>query len=488
MRLPNNLAIQTVLYGLPTILGRFLNYLLVPLHTHLFMPEEYGVVTKLYAMVALFNVLLTFGMETTYFRFAAQDVSKRIFSTAQNAVMLVSLLFAFVGFVFTDAWSHYILEPEHPEYIQIFISILVLDAMVAIPFARLRQEGKSLKFTIVRSVSIFSNIFFNMLFIVWLPDWIQTGRLAFLPEVFAAPDIVMVFIANFIASVLTLLLLLPQFKDIKYGIDRTYLFEMLSYSWPLLFVGLAGMVNETFDRILLEYLLEPSLAKRETGIYGACYKLSIIMSLFIQAYRFAAEPYFFGKRSSENRQVFADSAHYFAIFCFFIFLLVSVYLDYFKLFLRDASYHEGIDVVPILLLANLFLGVYYNLSVWYKLSDKTVYGAYISIFGALLTIVLNLLLIPVLGYRGSAWATLLVYLTMAVISYQMGQKHFRIPYQLPRFVVYLIASLSLFLLYQLGSNRGEFVPIEALRVFILISFVALVFIMEKPKIWVNSRH
>lgn len=482
------LVSQTAIYGLPTILGRFLNYFLVPLYVKLFLPEEYGVVSLLYSGVAFFNVLLTFGMETTYFRYASRGV-KGVFSTAINFVIVLSLLVVFWGWTQAEAIaaSPFLNLTGQESYIRWFSLILALDAISAVPLARLRQENKPLRFALVRSVNIFSNIGFNLLFLLVLPGSFEAGT--FLGNLFPTePSISAIFIANLLSSAITFLLLLPEIRGLNEGINFGLLKDMLKYAWPLVLIGMSGIINETIDRLLLEYFLPSDISKKEQGIYSACYKLSIVMSLFIQAFRFAAEPFFFAQADTKDRGVYAKVTHYFALFCFFIFLLVSLYLDLFKHFLPNEEYWAGLDIVPILLLANLFLGVYFNLSVWYKLTDNTLLGAFIAIGGAVLTLVLNAMLIPEMSYRGSAWTTLIVYASMTIAAYFMGQRYYPVPYKVRSFGLYFIFALSLFLISQAIDQSFDTATLYGIRAALLVLFAAVVYLLEKPKKILNSQH
>lgn len=480
------LVSQTAVYGLPTILGRFLNYLLVPLYTKLFMPEAYGIVSTLYALAALMNVLLTYGMETTYFRFASEN-RPRVFGTALNTIILTSILFFVLAWPNADAIADWLDEPGQGLFVKYFIIILACDAMAAIPLAHLRQQGKALRFSLVRSVNIFSNIFFNMLLLVWLPDLFGGEALSWLSWYEPQPLIDYIFIANLISSGLTLLLLIPEFRGVEEGVDAGLWKKMMAYTAPLILVGTAGIVNETVDRLLLKFLLPEDRANYEIGVYSACYKLSIVMSLFIQAYRFAAEPFFFSRAKEGDRSIYAVTTHFFSLFCLGIFLLVTLFLDVFKEFLRDEKYHEGLHVVPILLLANLFLGLYYNQSIWYKLADRTGIGARISLIAAAITLLLNFLLIPLVGYLGSAWATLFVYFFMSAVNYYYGQKYFPIPYRVRSFVLYLGLTLLLYLLGQLTDHLDQAGVRYALKTLLLLSFGAVVWLVEKPNKLITSQ-
>lgn len=405
----------------------------------------------MYAYVSFLFIVLTYGMETAFFRFAGQgEFRNKVFGTSIISLGITSLLFLVISFGAAPFFSIQLGYEGHPEYVKWFALILATDAISTIPYANLRLLNKPMRFALVKIVNIVANIGFNLFFILFCP-YILThfpdGGLAGVINKFYSPEIGVgyIFISNLIASILTFLMLLPDipFKSLK--ADRNLLKQMLSYSWPLLIFGLAGMVNETFDRIILKHLLpDKSNAMAQLGIYGACYKVSIFMTLFIQTYRYAAEPFFFTQARNENaKATYSAMMHYFIIVCLFIFLAIMMYIDVVMLFVGK-SYREGVGVVPILLMANLFLGVYYNLSVWFKLTDRTKTGAAISIVGAVITLVLNFILIPVMGYMGAAWATLICYASMMVISYLVGQKYYPIAYDLRRALKYSIITLAIY--------------------------------------------
>lgn len=427
------LASQTAVYGLSSIIGRFLNYLLTPLYTYSFVPQEFGVVVELYTYTSFLAVILTYGMETAFFRFSeSQKDNNSVFSTATISILITTFTFLLLGIFLHQNIANFLGYSQNTNYIIWFILIIAIDALTAIPFAKLRQQNKALKFALIRLVNIGVNIFLNIFFIVWAPKY-------FAEYWFYSPTIGVgyIFIANLLASFVTLILLLPEFKFLKNGFSILLWKQMIKYAFPLLIAGLAGMINETMDRVLLKFLLPAnSNIMEQIGIYGACYKISIIMTIFIQTYRYAAEPYFFNEhKKSDAKNTYAQTMKYFFIVCMFIFLLTTFYLDIVKLFIGEA-YREGLNVVPILLLANLALGVFFNLSVWYKLSGQTKFGAYLTILGAVITIVANFILVPILGYTGAAWATLICYFVMTVTSYFIGQNYYTIPYDLKKIGLY----------------------------------------------------
>lgn len=445
------LASQTAIYGLSSIFGRFLNYLLVPLYTYYFTAAEYGVVSEFYAYAGFFSVFLLCGFETGYFRFRDKEnvLHDKTYSTALIFIILLNIS-VFLLFI---AFNNYIIQTlhyeKHAHYVFYFALILLFDAIAAIPFAKLRAENKAFKFAIIKIIEILLTVGLSLFFIVLCPK-LSALNLTWL-SYFYRPEIGVgyIFIANLIASGFKFLLLTPQLKTLRYGFDKTLFKQILNYSAPLVVIGFAGIINEMLDRVLLKQFLpydaQTNLA--QLGIYSACYKLSILMSLFIQAFRFAAEPFFFNyAKNADAKIVYARVLNFFVIFCVFIFLFVTLFLDFFKYFV-GSEFRTGLKVVPILLLANLFLGIYVNLSIWYKLTDKTGMGAMVSLCGAGLTILLNVLWIPQFGYTGSAYATLICYIFMTCVSYILGQKFYPVDYDLKKLVFYPSLGLSLYFIF-----------------------------------------
>lgn len=470
------LASQTAVYGLSTILGRFLNYLLVPLHTRVFDTDEYGVVSELYAYISFFLVVLTYGMETAFFRFSQDEEKKdKVFPTAFVSVSISSVVFMLGMGVFAQPIANAIRYPNHPEYIVIFSLILGFDAMTSIPFALLRQQGRPTKFAIVKNINIISNILLNIYFLMLCPYMQHKSNIS-LPFYDATIGVGYVFISNLAASIITLPLLSKEILWMKKGFDPTLWRKMIAYGLPLLIVGLGGMVNETLDRAIMKYLLPAGKGTlSQVGIYGANYKLSVLMSLFIQAFRFAAEPFFFSHaKTLDKKIIYARVMDYFVIVCLGIFLIVTLYIDLLKYFIGERFY-EGLKVVPVLLLANLCLGVYYNLSIWYKLSDQTSKGAIISLIGAGVTIGLNIWWIPVFGYVGSAWATFLCYFSMMLICYGMGMKYYPIPYHIRHILSF--TGIALILFFAGWFCRNTFSTGNLMRTLGINSALFLVFIM-----------
>ncbi len=439
---------QTAIYGLSSIIGRLLNYLLVPLYTVLFLPEEYGIVTELYAYLVFLLVLLTYGMETAFFRFSEQTYSvKQVFSNSVISLFFTSSLFIGLVFIFNQPLANFLDYQNHPEYIRWFAIIIGVDAFTSIPFAYLRQQNKAVKFATVKLINIGINIGLNLFFLLLCPFLLENYDIHFIEKIYhPSVGIGYIFISNLIASLFTLILLIKEIFSIRLSFDTRLFKKMIRYSSPLIIVGLAGSVNEVLDRVLLKHLLPDSAnPMHQIGIYGANYKIAIMMTLFIQTFRYAAEPFFFAQLAEKNpKKIYAQVMTYFVIFGLIIFLGIMLYLDIVKYFI-DQSYHSGLHIVPILLLANLFLGIIYNLSVWYKVNNLTRYGAIISLSGAAITLIFNIILIPKLGYTGSAWATFICYFSMMLISFFWGRKIYPVPYHLKKILLYTSITILLFI-------------------------------------------
>ena len=495
MSVAKRLASQTAVYGVSSIVGRVLTYLLVPLYTGAFAAAEYGVVTGLYAYVSFLNVVFTYGMETTFFRFAnqpgadRQDLYDRVLS-----LLLLSTAALTGGLLLLARPLLALLEipPGHERYAYWVALILGLDALTAIPFARLRLENRARKFAGIKLAGIGANVALNLFFIVLCPAVLSGKWLPGLAPLVArvydpAVGVGYVFLSNLVASGLMLLLLGRELLDFRFRLDWGVLRPLLRYAYPLMLMGLAGMVNETLDRILLPKWLPVGFYPGQSsltavGIYGACYKLSILMSLVIQAFRYAAEPFFFSQSTDKNSPAtFALILKWFTLCCAVIFVGVSLNVeDFGAIFLRRPEYRQGLAVVPVLLLANLFLGVYYNLSVWFKLTDKTYYGTYIGAGGAVLTIALNFLLIPVWGYMGCAVATLACYFTMALLCWRLGERHFPVPYPALRLGLWLLLATALVALGG-GVEVAGFWARHAWHAGLTGVFLAALYAVERPR-------
>jgi len=480
------LAGQTAIYGLSSILGRFLFYLLVPLHTAMFVTSQYGVITEMYSYVSFLVVLLLYGMETAYFRFSTNEQAdrQRVYSTVMLALSVTSTLFVALAWGFAQPVANFLKYPSNPEYIIWFAFILGLDALTAIPMARLRADNRAVKFAVVNLAAILITILLNLFFVGYCMALHQKGQTNWLIDLCYNPamGVGYVFIANLAGSAVKFVLLLPDMLKARGVVDVPLLRRMLRYALPLLVFGLAGIVNETIDRIMLKWMLYHRIGAEATmsqiGIYGACYKVSIIITLFIQAFRYAAEPFFFAHQKEKGSlEVYARVMTYFVIVCTTIFTGVLLYLDVVKYFI-DPAYWEGLGVVPILMCANICLGIYYNQSVWYKLSGQTQWGAYLGLGGAILTIGLNYWWIPLFGYIGSAWATLACYAAMMMASYFLGQKYFPIPYHLRRIATYTGAALLVYGVSVWMPTSGVLLK-YGVNTLLFLSFLALVFALER---------
>lgn len=467
-----SLAKDTAVYGLSSIIGKFLNWLLVPFYSYTLKETgDYGMVTELYGWTALALVILTYGMETGFFRFINNDnyKSDQVYSTSLSMLGLTSLVFMALALAFLPQISVGMGYEKNPEFIGMLVIVVAADAFTSIPFAYLRYKNKAWRFASLKLLMIFSNIFFN-LFFIWLCPRIYDWNPALI-DWFYKPDygVGYVFVSNLLSTGITLLALLPYFIKVKFDFNPALLKKMLKYSLPLLVLGVAGIMNQTFDKIIFTHLFEDQeYARAQLGIYGACYKIAVVMMMFTQAFRYAYEPYIFAKhRDGDNRQAYAEAMKYYVIFAFLIFLGVMFYLDIFK-YIISPDYHEGLMVVPIVLMCYLFQGVFFNLSLWYKLTDRTRWGAYISLFGAVITILGNILFVPSYGYVAAAWVSFVCFLLMMVISWWLGQKYYPIHYDLKSAGKYLLLTAGLYAL-------GMLLPLEPLWLKLLFR-TALLFV------------
>ena len=494
MSIAKKLLGQTAAYGISTIIGRLLNFLLFfAIHSAVFKPEAYGVIGSLYAFVGFFNILYTFGLETAFFRFANKPGADQqlLYNRVLSFIIITSILFTGTILVFISPLSELIGFPDQKLYISWLAVILAVDAITAIPFARLRLQNKAIKFASIKMANIFITIGANVFFF-WFCHSIFFGK--FLPGLkpiitaiyFPEWGVGYIFLINLIANLLLFPMLWREFRRFRFNLDFSFLKPLLRYGYPIMFMGFAGMVNELLDRILLLKLLPPNFypnltAKGAVGVYNGCYKLSMFMTLAIQAFRYAGEPFFFSQaKEKDSPATFAMVMKWFVVICAFIFLFVSVNLEDFKLLIRDPDYYPGLGIVPILLLANLFLGIYYNLSAWFKLTDKTHYGTFISFGGAAVTIILNIILIPRMGYMGCAWATLACYSSMAIASFLFGQKYYPIPYPVASILAYLSLAIILVLL-------AMYIPVNntiwrhAFHLGLCLAFLVIIWLVEKPR-------
>ena len=468
---------QTFIYGLATVVPKMLSFLLVRLHTDKSVLEnvaDYGDVSLIFAYFVLFNVLLAYGMETAFFRFLNSEQKKKsVLSTSAISLVLTSILVLVIGYFFRDQVSR--ITHIDTDYIVLVLWILFFDALVIIPFAYLRAMGKPIKYTVLKLLNVVLNLGLNVVLLLFLKSWAESSTFW---TTFYRPnfEVHYIFIANLVASGVTFLTLISFYFKLNYNFDAKLWKQMLRYAFPVLIAGIAFSINETFDRILLERLLPDNLAKDAIGTYSACYKLALFMMLFATAYRLGIEPFFFSNAKAKDAKAnYAKILEFFVIFGALILLTVVVFVDILKLILiPNEAYWEAMTVVPILLLAYLFLGVYHNLSVWYKITDRTKFGAYISIFGALITLLINTIFIPKFGYMASAIATLFAYTAMALTSYILGKKYYSIPYNLKKMGLYLALSIILSALSFYLFREQYFVGI----LFILI-LMAAIWVKEK---------
>ncbi len=477
------LAGQTAIYGLSSVIARILNFLLVPFYTRVFTdPAEYGVVNELYAYVAFLIVILTYGMETAFFRFSSKhNDSDVVFSTALISLLTTSGLFILVILFFYPGLAGIIGYEQNKSFILLLGMVLAVDAMAAIPFARLRYRNKALKFALIKLFNITVNIFFNFLFLFLIPWMEKKGYGIYLLEHLYNEDfrVGYVFVSNLLASIFTLGWFVKDIAGSRLRFSCRLLRSMLLYSFPLLIAGLAGTVNEVIDRIMLRYRLPAEVdALEQIGIYGANVKIAVLMTLFIQMFRYASEPFFFSQEKNKSSpQLYARVLNYFTIAGTLVFLIISLYLDIFK-HIIGTDYHEGIGVVPIILLGNLMLGIYFNLSVWYKLRELTIFGAIFAVSGAVVTVGVNYFFIPVYGYMASAWGHLLSYSIMVLISFFIGKYYYPIPYNVKRVLFYLFLSVGLYLI-SAAVKIDDIIYRLTLNTLLFVIFALVVFIREK---------
>ena len=485
-----NLASQTIWYGLSSIAARLINYLLTPYLTYAnnITPADYGIMALVYSALPILNILFTYGFETAYFRFAANPDNKdSIYSTSFLSLFFSTIVFTLLLWSTRNSFGSIIGLGNHQQIIQLAIFIVAFDAISRIPLARLRQQGRPVKFAFVTIAGICFNIFFTWFFIGYCSHAVSKDANSWVSLFYDAKTnpIVYVVLANLIQSVVTILLLSGEIAQVRFKFNSRLWKQMMVYSLPLIIVGMGGMVNETFDRLMLRWWLPGDVLFKETqvGIYSACYKLSILITLFIQAFRMGAEPFFFKQAEGQNPQrVFARVMKFFVIIICLMFLAVSLYMPIWKNFIGP-KYWAGLTVVPILLLANMFIGIYYNLSVWYKLGNKTSAGAWITVGGALLTTIINFLFIPTFGYHACAWATFFCYGSMMAASFVWGQKEYRIPYAWKKLLAYIVIVVLLFFIHK-GLTALWHSPIFGLSVATLLTGLYLWFIgtVEKKEL------
>ena len=479
-----SLAKDTAVYGMSSIVGRFLNWCLVPMYTHVFPDEQYGVVTLVYSVVALLLVCLTYGMETGFFRFANHERWKdslQVYTTALTALGCSSILFAAITLIFSDFFAGLIDCAGHPSYVWMMGIAVSIDAFTSLPFAYLRYKRRPMRFATLKLVGIGINIGLNIFFILLLPRLASVGILTWMwSDDFGVGYI---FLANMIASVVTLFLLLPELK-LKWSFCGTLLREMLVYSFPLLVLGLAGIMNQSIDKILYPLLVsDKAEAMSGLGIYGANYKIAIIMVMFIQAFRFAYEPYIFSQHKNQagdrSKEGYVQAMKWYVIFGMLIFLGVMEMMEVVKWFIAP-SYFSGLRVVPIIMIAEFFFGVFFNLSVWYKVTDRTIYGTWFSILGLVVTLAMNFVLVPAIGYMGCAWAALCCYGVMMFASWIVGRRKYPIGYDVRSALFYFVAGIGIWGVTSLLQSFTDMpdIVLWGLRIIAIFTYIWIVFVKE----------
>lgn len=473
MSIIRKLASDTAIYGIPSIVGRFINFILIFFFAAYFTPALLAPQVEFYAYAAFFFVVLPHGMETAFFNFSRDKESyKDVFATAISSVGILVLIFTFIMAISRQDIADFVGYSNHVSYVIWFILILAIDTFKSIPYALLRYLGKSKKFAWIKSVGILVNVGLNIFFVVFYPEISGVSR-----------SIEYVFIANLIASFVEFILL---FSDtwLHFGKPNFSLWKrMISYSWPLIVLGFAGMINETFDRISMNKLLPEATAKYEIGVYGTFYRLSMVMTIFIQAFRYAAEPLFFDQADKKDaKQSYVSILNWFVFACGFIFLATALFKsEIAHVLIKKPEYFNHPDaliIVPILLLANLFLGIFFNLSIWYKINNKTLLGALISLFGAIITVVLLLAYVPEYGFKAAAYTTLISYFLMSVVSYFVGQYYYPVSYNIGRISVLLITAIGMYLASEyLMKGMGQTVLLNLIFIAVYISI----------GIWMNLR-
>ena len=463
------MAKDTAIYGVSSIVGRFLNWCLVPLYTIKFAAAEYGIVTFIYSIVALALIILTYGMETGFFRFTNHERygadPMKVYSTSLISLAVTSSLFLALVLCFLGPVSRAMQCEDHPGYIAMMAAAVAMDAFTSIPFSYLRYKRRPLRFATLKLAGIGINIGLNLWWILVCP-WLWG----------TAPALSSIFLANLISSAAMLLLLVPELRGFPWRFDPALLRRMLSYSWPLLVLGIAGIMNQTIDKVIFPLLVaDHAQAMTQLGIYGANYKIAIVMVMFIQAFRFAYEPFIFAQnkeRGQGSLKAYSDAMKYFVIFAMVIFLAVMFYLDILKYFISP-RYFSGLKVVPLIMVAEFFFGVFFNLSVWYKLTDRTRWGMWFSLLGLAVTLALNILLVPRMGYMGCAVAAITCYGVMMIASYLVGRRIYPIEYPVGRLMLYFASALALWLLAVAISTGREWLDM-AVRTPLLILYVIAV--------------
>jgi O-antigen/teichoic acid export membrane protein len=480
------LAGQTIWYGVPSIAARFLGYILNFSLIFLYKPANTADITQIYAIFPFLNILFTYGLETSYFRFSNHIEKHTLYSTLSNSIFISTILLTGILLLCHGPLVEFTEMQDHPEFLTYMAAIVFLDTLSALPFAKLRQEERPKRYAFIKIIGIFLNVMIVIWYLGFCPAIAKENPdslllLGYHEEI----GIAYYLIGNVVGAAFTLLLLIPQLKTVKLRIDKKVWTEVMIYSMPLIIVGLGGMINDMLSRLVYQHVSPfPVLkAKHELGVFAANYRLAVLITIFIQMFRLAAEPFFFKQAKNQNApETYARVMLFFVIACSVMFLSVSLYLDVFQriMMLKYPDYGEGIHIVPILALGGVFLGVYYNLSIWYKLTNKNWYGAGITLAGAVITIVLNILWIPKHSYTGSAWATLICYLFMMVCSYVLGQKYYPIPYNVKRIVMYISVTILLSVASRYFNLQTDMLWLRlAFSTFLFGVFFGVVYIFDR---------
>ena len=472
---------QTAIYGLSTIVQRLIGSVLTPLYTSAYNPGIYSIFTTMFSWASIFNAVLAFGMETTFFRYLnkEQDKKRQVYNNSFWAVAGLTGIFFLCTYPFAHQIAGFIMfgdipQSEFERYVKYFVWVLVLDNLCVLPFAKLRADGRPMKYGLVKVVNIAVMLSLNLILIFGVPFWISHSYIGagWMSGWYHQGWIGYVFISNIAASLVTFLLLLPQLKSVQFNFNKQMFGNMLGYSWPVLIANLSFIVNENLDKILLGQLLHGKVAKHDVGVYSGCAKLSIFLSIFVQAFRLGAEPFFFSHAKNKNSgQTYARIMDYFVIAICLMFVGIVANIQILKYYVPNHNYWEGLGVVPPLLFGYVSLGVYMNLSVWYKLSDQTKYGLYISGIGAIITIIFNVLFIPKYSYMASAWVSFAAYTAMMIMSYIWGQKNYPIPYNLKKNLAYIIISVVFVYLSFYVFKRNIFAGNLLFIIFIAAAYI-----------------
>jgi len=459
---------DTAIYGLSSIIGRFLNYLLVPLYTAKLSAASggYGIITNIYAYVALVLVLLTFGMETTYFRFTnkTHTDSQTVYGTTLISVGTISLLFAIIVLLFLEPISQLMHYGDHPSYVGVMAVTVAIDAFLCIPFAHLRQQKKAIKFAFLKLLNIIVSILLNVLYFYWMDG----------------NDVGFAFYINLVCTVLLAVCLFTEYTGFRWVLDRKLLRTMLNYSWPILVLGIAGILNQTADKMIFPYIYKDSDMLEQLGIYGACSKIAMIMAMITQAFRFAYEPIVFaGVKDKGQHEMYTQAMKYFIIFTLLAFLMVVGYMDILKYIVRNPDYWVGLKVVPIVMAAEIMMGIYFNLSFWYKIIDKTIWGAVFSGIGCTVLLAINIIFVPKYGYMACAWGGFAGYGVAMLVSYLVGQKYYPLNYPLKDIFLYILLAVAFYAMMQ-ATSEWPLLPSLAFNTLLIGLFMAYILWRDLP--------